>query len=207
MIVIGLTGSIGMGKTTAATMLQQLGVPVHDADQEAHDLQQPGSAAILAIGAAFPYYEHPELYGKKVEGVRHIQRKEMVKIVLADMEKLATLEGILHPLVREAQNKFILKSKKMGQEIVALDVPLLFETGGDEFVDVTIVVSAPFHIQEKRVMERPGMDEEKFNAILERQMPDSEKCERADYVLQTGLGRAETMNELKKILTEIKDNA
>ncbi|GJL86272.1 MAG: dephospho-CoA kinase [Micavibrio sp.] len=201
MIVIGLTGSIGMGKSTAAAMLQQLGVPVHEADAEVHELLGSEAQARVAVAAAFPYYEHPEIYDKKTKAIK---RAALGKIVFSDEKKREALENILHPFVHDAQNKFILKSKKMGQEIVALDIPLLFETGGDEFVDVTIVVSAPFHIQEKRVMERPGMDEKKFHTILERQMPDSEKCERADYVLPTGLGRAETMKDLKKILHEIR---
>ncbi len=204
MIVIGLTGSIGMGKTTVATMLQQLGVKVHDADAAAHDLQQPGSPAMASIAAAFPYFEYPNLYGKKIKGVRSIKRGEMVKIVLADMEKLDVLENILHPLVREAQNKFIRDAKKMGQEIVALDIPLLFETGGDEFVDVTIAVSAPYLVQRKRVLERATMNQEKFEAILNRQMPDVEKCERADFVIHSGLGRAHTMKEVKTVLNEIR---
>jgi len=204
MIVIGLTGSIGMGKTTAATMLQQLGVPVHESDEAVHELLGAEGKGRMAVAAAFPYYEYPQIYDKKT---KLIKRSELGKIVFSDDEKREALENILHPLVREAQNKFILKSKKMGQEIVALDIPLLFETGGDELVDVTINVSAPFHIQEKRVLERPDMTEEKFHAILKRQMPDEEKCARADYVLQTGLGRAETMKALKKILKEIKSES
>ena len=202
MIVIGLTGSIGMGKSTAAAMLQQCGVPVHDSDAEVHDLLSANGKARLAVAAAFPYYEHPEIYDRKN---KEIKRKELGKIVFSDDKKRAALEHILHPLVRETQNKFILKSKKMGQEIIALDIPLLFETGSDEFVDVIINVTAPFHVQEKRVMARPGMDEKKFHAILKRQMPDTEKCDRADYTLHTGLGRAETMKELKNILVEIKE--
>ena len=201
MIVIGLTGSIGMGKSTAAAMLQQLGVPVYESDADVHELLGPEGGARMAVAAAFPYYEHPEIYDKKT---KNIKRQELGEIVFKDDEKRETLESILHPLVREAQKKFILKNKKMGQKIVALDVPLLFETGGDEFVDVTIVVSAPFHIQEKRVLARTGMNEQKFHAILARQMPDAEKCERADYVVHSGLGRAEMMKELKKIIQEVR---
>jgi len=204
MIVIGLTGSIGMGKTTVTAMLQQCGVPVHDADAEVHELMAPGGKAVPAVAAAFPLYEYPQLYDKKTKA---IQRKELVKVVLNDMSLLERLESIMHPLVREAQQKFIRDAKKMGQNIVALDVPLLFETGADEFVDVKMVVSAPYLVQKKRVLERPNMDEEKFEAILSRQMPDSEKCRRADYVLQTGLGHAETMRSLTKILHDIRENA
>ncbi len=201
MIVIGLTGSIGMGKSTVAAMLQQLGVPVHESDAEVHALLAPKGSAKAAVAAAFPIFEFPSIYEKKTKAIK---RKALGDIVFADDTKRKKLENILHPLVREAQNKFILKNKKMGQAMVGLDIPLLFETGGDKFVDVTIVVTAPFHIQQKRVLERPGMDEKKFHAILDRQMPDEEKRARADYVLQTGLSRAETMRELKKILESIR---
>ena len=207
MIIIGLTGSIGMGKSTVAAMMQTLGVPVHDADETVHELLEPGGKGIQPVCAAFPYFEYPQIYGKKSGfAPRPLLRKELGAIVFADDEKRETLENILHPLVQESQTEFMRKHKALGVEIVALDIPLLFETGADQRVDYTINVSAPYEIQRARVLDRPGMTEEKFHAILERQMPDGEKCTRADYVLHTGLGRAHTMKELKTALRNIKEN-
>lgn len=205
MIIIGLTGSIGMGKSTAAAMMQTMGIPVHDADAAVHDLlSQPGEA-LNAVAAAFPYFEYPQMYGRKDKsGIRKLDRKKLGEIVFKDDEKREALENILHPFVRREQDGFIRKNKGLGMNMIAFDIPLLFETGADARVDVTINVSANFSVQRARVLERPGMNEEKFEAILKRQMPDGEKCARADYVLHSGLGRAQMMKELKFIVAQIK---
>jgi dephospho-CoA kinase len=205
MIVLGLTGSIGMGKSVAAAMLESMRIPVHEADDEVHKLLGPRGKAALAVGAAFPYFDFPHIYGKKsLKGNRIIKRGELGKVIFADEEKRDRLEKILHPYVREAQADFIRRHKNMGTKIVALDIPLLFETGGENLVNYTIVVTAPYEVQRRRVLERRGMDEKKFHAILERQMPDGEKCARADYIVHTGLGRAHTMRELKTALADIR---
>lgn len=204
MIVIGLTGSIGMGKSTAAAMLQRLGVPVHDADAAVHDLLQPGSAAMPALRAAFPFFRYPQLYGRKTKKGRPINREKLGALVFRHAQHKKALEKILHPLVRRSQNDFIKKNKAMGIKIIALDIPLLFETGGERRVDYTLVVTAPAAIQRKRVLARRGMTAEKFEAILAQQMPDAEKRARADFVVKTGLGRADTMRQLKAVLQKIE---
>lgn len=205
MIVIGLTGSIGMGKSVTAAMLEMLKIPVHEADDEVHKLLSPRGKARMAVGAAFPYFKYRKIYGKKnKDGIRPINRKELGKIVFHEDDEREKLEKILHPLVREAQAKFILKHKNMGVKIVALDIPLLFETGGEQLVDCVFVASAPYEIQRARVLARPHMDEEKFQAILSRQMPDGEKRARADYIIHTGLGRAQAMRDVKAALADIR---
>ncbi|MGB4107524.1 MAG: dephospho-CoA kinase [Alphaproteobacteria bacterium] len=205
MIVIGLTGSIGMGKSVAAAMLESMRIPVHEADDEVHKLLAPGAAGALAVGKAFPYFGYPQIYGRKTKsGARSIKRAALGKIIFADDEKRKKLEKILHPLVRGAQARFIRKHTNLGAKMVALDIPLLFETGGESLVHYIFVVSAPYNVQRRRVLARPGMDEKKFRAILERQMPDGEKRARADYVIHTGLGRAQTMKELKAALADIR---
>ena len=204
MIVIGLTGSIGMGKTVIASMLAKQGIPVHEADDEVHELLAPKGAGFRAVAAAFPYYSYPQIYGRRTAKGRSINRSELGKIVFGDDDKRKKLEKILHPLVRDAQNKFIRKNKTLKREIIALDIPLLFEAGSDNLVDVILVASAPYEVQRARVLDRPGMTEKKFHAILQRQMPDAEKRARADYVIHTGIGRAQTMKELKAALRDIK---
>ena len=162
MIVLGLTGSIAMGKSTTAAMLEQCGVAVHDSDEAVHEMFLPGGRAVPAIADAFPYAVYPKLYGKKIDGVKPIVRAELGKIVFNDEDLLSTLEAITHPLVRDSQTAFIRKHTSMGADIVALDIPLLFETGGEDFVDYTLVVSAPYEVQRQRALERPGMDEARF---------------------------------------------
>ncbi|MCC7305044.1 MAG: dephospho-CoA kinase [Alphaproteobacteria bacterium] len=203
MIVIGLTGSIGMGKSMAATMLESLRIPVHEADEAVHELLKPGAKGALAVGKAFPYFTYPQIYGRKTKsGARAINRKKLGEIVFADKRKREKLEKILHPLVRESQNEFIRRHKNA--KVIVLDIPLLFETGGEKTVDAVIVVSAPYNVQRQRVLARPGMSEKKFQAILERQLPDSEKRARADYIVHTGLGRAHMMQELKAVIRDLK---
>lgn len=205
MIVLGITGSIGMGKSTIGAQLQTLGVDVHESDKTVHRLLYAGRKGYLAVAAAFPYYEYAQIFGKKnAAGRRPLNRKALGDLVFNNEAHRKTLEGILHPLVREAQDKFIRDQKRAGKKMAALDIPLLFETGAENRVDYVINVSAPAHVQRSRVMARPNMSEEKFNAILKSQMPDAEKCVRADYVIHTGLGRAQSMKELKAALADIK---
>ena len=202
MIVLGLTGSIGMGKSTAAAMLRNLRVPVHDSDACVHDLLSVDNPAHFHVAAAFPYYEYPQIYDRKTKG---INRKALGAVVFADDAKRARLEAVLHPMVRQSQMDFIRACTAKGVDIVCLDIPLLFETGAEHRVDYTIVVSAPAFLQAQRVLARPGMDEARFAAILARQMPDAEKRRRADYVVNTGLGRARTMKELKQVLRNLRE--
>lgn len=204
MIVLGLTGSIGMGKSTAANMLRSLGVPVHEADSTVHDLIKPEGAAYAALCAAFPYFEYPQIYGDKTPHGREIDRKALGAIVFHDEEKRAVLEAVIHPYVQQDQQNFIKAQNRLGVNIVCLDIPLLYETGAEHRVDHVIVLSAPPHIQEERVLARPGMTRERFEAIRAMQMPDGEKCARADFVVQTGLGRAHTMKALKLILKDLQ---
>lgn len=205
MIVIGLTGSIGMGKSVTAGMLETLKIPVHEADDEVHRQLRPGAKGAVAVGAAFPYFRYPQIYGRRnKDGIRSINRKKLGEIIFKDDKKRLQLEKILHPLVRQSQNEFIRKHKNMGTKIIALDIPLLFETDGEKRVDYTLVATAPYNIQKKRVMARPGMDEKKFKAILERQMPDGEKRARADYLVRTGLGRAQAMRDVKAAVADIR---
>ena len=206
MIIIGLTGSIGMGKTTCGQMFARLGVPVHEADEAVHRILSQEGLGLQAVRSHFPYYEFPQIYGKKTkEGVRVIKRKALGELVFADDELRQRLEDILHPLVREDQQSFIRKHK--ARDMVVLDIPLLFETRADKNIDLTVVVSAPEHIQHQRVMSRPNMTLEKFEAILSRQMPDGEKRARADYVVPTGLGHAKTMQAVKQIVSETREKS
>jgi len=200
-IILGLTGSIAMGKSTIGAMLGNMGIPVHDADACVHRLLEADSLARPDIAVAFPYYEFPELYVKKTH---HIDRAKLGRLVFASDEMRERLEDILHPLVQQDQQEFIAKNAALGRSIVALDIPLLFEIGLEKYVDYTLVVSAPFAIQCQRALERPNMDESKLEAILTRQMPDTEKCKRADYVIKTGLGRGHSMKLLKEALLDIR---
>lgn len=194
-----------MGKSTAASMLEQLGVPVHDSDAEVHRLLAEDHQARIAIGAAFPYFKYFAIYGRKDKsGMRSIKRDKLGKLVFKKPEEREKLEGILHPLVRQKQNDFLRKQRSQGRDIVALDIPLLFETGADQNVDITMNVSAPAFIQHERVLARPNMNEEKFQNILARQMPDAEKSARADYVIPSGLGRAEMMKTLKQVIHDLR---
>lgn len=205
MIVLGLTGSIAMGKSTIAAMLEKEGVPVHDSDAAVHTLMQPGGEAVPMIAEAFPVFKYPEVYDKKKNNIKPINRSKLGALVFAEgnEELLEELEDIVHPLVRKSQQDFIRRHKKT--EIVALDIPLLYETGAEQNVDYVLVVSAPYHIQRQRVLDREGMTEEKFEAILERQVSDQEKRARADFIVDTGLGHAHSMKQIKEILLGLRD--
>ncbi len=179
MIVIGLTGSIGMGKSTATTTFRRLGVPVFDADAAVHRLQARGGRAVAPIGAAFP--------GSVVDG--KVEREALRRAVLGDPSALKRLERIVHPLVRDAERRFLARARRAGRRLVVLDIPLLLETGGEKRVDLVVVVSAPAAVQAVRVLRRPGMTPERLESIRARQMPDAEKRRRADHVVPTGLSR------------------
>jgi dephospho-CoA kinase len=192
MKVIGLTGSIGMGKSIAAGLLRRLRIPVHDSDAAVHDLLAPGGKAFETVALTFP-----EAWDKKRFV---IDRRKLGELVFSNPMKKQALEKILHPLVQESQQAFIRKARRMGLKKVVLDIPLLYETGADRRCDEVICVTAPHFLQRIRVMSRRGMTEEKFFAILSSQLPDIEKRRRASVVIQTGLGRAFTLLRLKKFL-------
>jgi len=190
MLVLGLTGSIGMGKSTAAAMFRHLGLPVHDADASVHGLFRAGGAAVAPIARRFPE--------AVVEGA--VNREILGKLVFGDTAALRDLEAIVHPLVRRERDRFLALHRRARRRAAVLDIPLLFETGGEEVCDVIFVVSAPSFLQHQRVLARPGMTAPRLASILEKQMPDHEKRQRAHYVLPTGLGKAVTMRKIKKIL-------
>ncbi len=202
MIRVGITGSIGMGKSTLATMLQKQGIPVHDSDRAVHEALKTGAGGYTMVLKAFGHLDAASGLIDKETG--DLSRQVLGKIVFEDAKKRVLLEQILHPIVRQSQDRFIKTMRQKGRLIVGLDIPLLFETGAESRVDRVIVVSAPFALQKKRVLARPGMSEEKFHAILDRQMADGEKCARADYVVQTGLGLAYTMRQVKKIVHDLR---
>lgn len=176
MWVLGLTGSIGMGKSATARMFRSLGVPVHDSDATVHALYR--GAAVEPVEAAFP--------GVTRDGA--IDRAALGARVLGDPDALKRLEAIVHPLVREAERAFLVTARESGARLAVLDIPLLFETGGERRVHAVAVVTAPKAVQRSRVLARAGMTEEKFAAILSKQMPDAEKRRRAHFIIDTGRG-------------------
>lgn len=194
MLVLGLTGSIGMGKSTAARMLVRLGVPVHDSDAAVHRLLARGGAAVAPIGEAFP--------GVVADGA--VDRGALGARVFADPPALKRLEAILHPLVRRSQQAFLTRCARRRVPLAVLDIPLLFEAGNDRRVDAVAVVTAPRFVQRARVLARPGMTAGKFASILARQMPDAEKRRRADFTIPTGLGRAPTREALERLVHRLK---
>jgi len=191
MIVLGLTGSIGMGKSTAAAMFADEGVPVHDADAAVHRLYA-GRAAPL-IEAEFP--------GTVIDGI--VDRQLLGAEVLNDPDALKRLEAIVHPLVRGEEEAFLADARKSGAPLALLDIPLLYETGAETRCDKVVVVSAPAAIQRERVLRRPGMSKEKFAAILAKQLPDAEKRARADIVIDTGDGFDATRAAVKAVVAEL----
>ena len=195
MIILGLTGSIGMGKTTAANNFKNYGVPVHDADAAVHELLISCGAVVAAICGAFPE--------TIVDGV--VDRQRLGALVFSNYKELARLESILHPQVRAHKQEFLARAARAGASVVVLDVPLLFETGGERHCDGVITVSAPGFVQAARVLTRPGMTREKFDAILERQIPDAEKRRRADFIVPTGLGRVENLRAIHNILDTVRN--
>lgn len=190
--VLGLTGSIGMGKSTVAAMFADLGVPVFDADAVVRDAQGPAGALVDAIEAAFP----------GATGSAGVDRARLGDTVFSDPAALARLEAIVHPWVRAARRSFLLQHG--GQELVVFDIPLLFEKGGADEVDAVLVVSAAPDIQRARVLARPGMTEARFAHILAQQMPDAEKRARADYRIDTGTSLAATRDEVARLVSSLR---
>jgi dephospho-CoA kinase len=195
MYLIGLTGSIGMGKTQTAALFEEEGVPHYDADAAVHGLYEVGGAAVGPIRELFP------------EAVRDgaVDRAALGRIVLKDGAKLAALEKMVHPLAGATQVDFLNAQMAAGATHVLLDIPLLFETGGHEFVDCVVVVSAPADIQRARVLERPGMTEEKFADILAKQVPDSDKRAAADFIVDSSVSVADAHRQVKEILAAVRD--
>jgi dephospho-CoA kinase len=192
-ITLGLTGSIGMGKSTTAAMFARHGVAVHDADRAVHRLYGRGGAAVAPVGGLFP--------GAVAEGA--IDRAVLAAIVQGDRAALAALEAVVHPLVRDEETRFLAAARAAGRRIALVDVPLLLETGGERRVDMVVVVTAAPEIQRARVLARPGMTEERFAAILKRQMADEEKRRRAHFVIDTGHGLAAAERAVADILTAL----
>ncbi|MDR7030024.1 dephospho-CoA kinase [Rhizobium rosettiformans] len=195
MIIVGLTGSIGMGKTTTAALFADEGVPVNDADQVVHDLYR--SDAVEPIRAMFP--------DVIVDGV--VDRKKLSENLAKNPAKFADLEAVVHPLVRAREKAFLDEQRALGKKVVVLDIPLLFETGADRRVDKIVVVSCEPDMQRQRVLSRPGMTPEKFELILSRQTPDAEKRARADYVIDTGHGIDMARSQVKTLLKELGEQA
>jgi len=189
LVIIGLTGSIGMGKTTTAEAFKRFGIPVHDADAAVHRLFAKGGAAVEPVGDAFP--------GVVKNGA--IDRSILSQKVLGDDAALRRLEAIVHPLVGREKTKFLINAALTRRKAVVLDIPLLFETGGDRSCDLVVVASAPEFLQTARVIGRPGMTAQKLAAIRANQMPDRRKRQRADFIVPTGAGRAFSLRLVSKI--------
>jgi dephospho-CoA kinase len=194
MIILGLTGGIGMGKSTAAGAFRRARIPVFDADAAVHRLQARGGRAVRAIATAFP--------GTVRNGA--VDRAALRQAVLGKPDALPRLEGILHPMVREEERAFVARARRRGARAVVLDIPLLLETGGDERVDRIIVVSAPHAVQMHRIRARRRMSDADVRAVIARQMPDAEKRRRADVVIHTGLSRHASLKTLTRLIREVR---
>jgi dephospho-CoA kinase len=191
---IGLTGSIGMGKSTTAAMFRQAGIPVYDADAAVGQLYLAGGAAVEPLEAAFP--------GVTRDGA--VDREALRQRVLGDDAAMAKLNSVVHPLLGKDRAAFYLDAEALGADMVVLDIPLLFETGGERNMDVVVVVSAPADVQRARVLARPGMSPERLDAILSRQMPDADKRARADFVVDTGRGLEAAEAQVRDIISALK---
>ena len=190
--IIGLTGSIGMGKSTVAEMFVAEDIALFDADAEVHKLQGPGGLLLADIEAEFPGTTNDN----------GVDRQALGAAVLGDRERLAKLESIIHPAVAKSRMKFLEEHAK--DEIILFDIPLLFEKGGADMVDSVVVVSAPAEMQRERVLARDGMSEERFESILALQLPDEEKRKRADFIVDTGVTLAETRAQVKKLVIKLR---
>jgi dephospho-CoA kinase len=195
MIVVGLTGSIGMGKSTVAKMFAEEGAPAFNSDAAVHEMYAPGGAAVLPVEEAFP--------GVMRDGA--IDRAALSAKVVGNEEAIRRLEGIVHPLVRQAQANFLATQRAAGTAVVVLDIPLLFESTGAQAVDKIVVVSAPLDVQRTRVLSRPGMTEEKFEGLLARQTSDAEKRARAHFVIDTGGPFDETRAQVRAVLDALRE--
>ena len=194
LLVIGLTGGIGMGKSTAAAAFRRAGIPVFDADAAVHRLQASGGRAVRAIAAAFP--------GTVRGGA--VDRAALRARVIGDEAGIRRLEAIVHPLVRVEERDFLARARRDGHRVAVLDIPLLFETGGDRRVDWVVTVSAPRSVQLARVARRRGMSPTQAAAIIARQTPDAEKRRRARFVVQTGLSRYHAQRRLRRLIRELR---
>jgi dephospho-CoA kinase len=191
---IGLTGSIGMGKSETAKLFARLGIPVYDSDAAVHHLYEPGGAAVEKIAEAFPGAVH--------DG--RVDRAALSKLLLGDEAAFKRLEAIVHPLVAEENRKFMEQAARDGADMVVQDIPLLFETGGHTRMDAVVVVSVPAGLQRERVLARPGMTADKLNQILSRQMPDEEKRAKAHFVVETDKGLEHAFEQVKSIVAALK---
>lgn len=194
MILLGLTGSIGMGKTTTARLFVDAGVPVHSADDAVHALYAKGGAAVVPVEAAFP--------GVIRDGA--IDRQQLSARVTGDAAAMKRLEAIVHPLVEADRRGFLAAAEATGADVVVFDIPLLFETGAEALLDAVAVVSAPPEVQRERVLARPGMTEATFEALLARQTPDAEKRARADFVIDTGRGIEAARDQVRALLATVR---
>jgi dephospho-CoA kinase len=194
MKIIGLTGGIGMGKSTASATFRRHRVPIFDADRAVHDLQAVGGRAVRAIEAAFP--------GTTQGGA--VDREALRRAVLGNPAALNVLERIVHPLVRDAEKRFLASARRAGKSLVVLDIPLLLETGGQKRVDLVVVVSAPAAVQAVRVLRRPGMTAERLTAIRARQMSDAMKCRNADVVIHSGLSRHFAVSAIRRLMVRLR---
>lgn len=197
MIILGLTGSIGMGKTTTAGFFAEMGAMIWNADDAVHRLYDKGGAAVDMIAEAFP--------SAVVDGA--VDRSMLAQALGQDTEAFGTLEMIVHPLVGMDRANTLAKAREDDVKLVVLDIPLLFETGGDAHVDAVVVVSAPAEVQAQRVLKRPGMTQERLDAILSRQIPDVEKRQRADFIINTGKGRARARRQVEAVVKTVLDPA
>lgn len=194
MYLIGLTGSIGMGKSLTASLFHDEGVPCYDADAAVHALYEKGGAAVAPIGALVPE--------AIIDG--RVDRAILGQHVLKDGDKLKALEAIVHPLAGQQQMQFLHDSEAANAPVVVLDIPLLLETGGEKFVDSVVVVSAPFEVQRSRVLARPGMSEERFNDILAKQVPDDEKRKSAAFIVDSSISVEDARGQVRAILDTLK---
>jgi len=192
--LIGLTGSIGMGKTQTAALFEAEGVPRYDADAAVHALYQKGGAAVAPIGELVPE--------AVVDG--QVDRAILGQVVLKDGAKLKALEALVHPLAGQSQMQFLAEQESAGQAAVLLDIPLLFETGGQDYVDCVVVVSAPFEMQRARVLARPGMSEERFMDILAKQVPDEAKRQAAEFIVDSSISVEDAHAQVHAIVQQIK---
>jgi len=201
--VIGITGSIGMGKSTVSKMFEDHGIPVSNADADVHKAMGPGGAAVAAVGKLAP-----AALAQDSEGRDYIDRKILSAYVFAnpdDLSILTALEEILHPIVEQLRKDFVAEQSAAGHKIVICDIPLLFENGLDKGMDMTLCVSAPADVQKQRVLARPHMTEDKLESVLSRQMPDAEKRKKADIVLDTSLSMDKTREQVDKLVQDILD--
>ena len=195
--MVGLTGTIAMGKTETAKLFAKLGLPVYDADAVVHAFYERGGPAVAPLAKVFPAAVH--------DG--RVDRVKLAGLIGGNHEAFEKLEAVVHPLVRAAENEFLAAAVQRGDDVVILDIPLLFETGGENRMDAVVVVSAPHHVQRERVLARPGMTLEKLQAINARQIPDVDKRAKADFVIETDKGKEHAFAQVKRVAAELRRRA